>query len=60
MRTKGLHTQVYKLDRRKHDSELCLSGTAEVGIAGWLHLFVDYFLDLDGLKQVGMSSSRNT
>lgn len=36
MRTKGLHTQVYKLDPNYHQDDLCLAGTAEVGIAGYL------------------------
>ncbi|XP_033624747.1 serine--tRNA ligase, mitochondrial-like [Asterias rubens] len=48
MRTKGLHTQVYKLDRRKHDRDLCLSGTAEVGLAGY---FMDRVLDQTELPQ---------
>ncbi|XP_038072849.1 serine--tRNA ligase, mitochondrial-like [Patiria miniata] len=48
MRTKGLHTQVYQLDRRKHDRNLCLSGTAEVGLAGY---FMDRVLDVEDLPQ---------
>ena len=34
MRTKGLHTQIYRLDNNRHPGNFCLSGTAEVGIAG--------------------------
>ncbi|XP_022090633.1 serine--tRNA ligase, mitochondrial-like [Acanthaster planci] len=48
MRTKGLHTQVYQLDHRKHNMDLCLSGTAEVGIAGY---FMDTVLDVAELPQ---------
>ena len=40
MRTKGLHTQVYKIDNNRHPGSYCLSGTAEVGIAGKLKLGV--------------------
>ncbi|XP_071834251.1 serine--tRNA ligase, mitochondrial-like isoform X2 [Apostichopus japonicus] len=36
MRTEGLHTQVYKLNPAYHPGNLCLAGTAEVGLAGYL------------------------
>ncbi|XP_054758976.2 serine--tRNA ligase, mitochondrial-like [Lytechinus pictus] len=36
MRTIGLHTQVYCLSSDHHDIDMCLAGTAEVGIAGYL------------------------
>lgn len=38
MRTEGLHTQVYKLNPAYHPGNLCLAGTAEVGLAGMLSL----------------------
>lgn len=36
MRTDGLHTQVYRVDPAHHPGNLCLAGTAEVGLAGSL------------------------
>ncbi|XP_072032567.1 serine--tRNA ligase, mitochondrial-like [Amphiura filiformis] len=55
MRTKGLHTQVYKIDADRHPGGYCLSGTAEVGIAGY---FMDRTFELGELPQKVAAVSR--
>ncbi|CAH1971676.1 unnamed protein product [Acanthoscelides obtectus] len=36
MKTRGERNQVYSLDPTRHDSDLCLSGTSEMSLAGFL------------------------
>ncbi|XP_072173019.1 serine--tRNA ligase, mitochondrial-like [Diadema setosum] len=55
MRTKGLHTQVYRLSPAHQDSDYCLAGTAEVGIAGY---FLNKTLEMSELPKRMCAVSR--